>query len=315
MSAREVDDMRGALSSVRDGLVCALGGARLTLDCGSVRQSINLALILVCCSVPIYIVTAILFGLLCGLVWLVDYFASQQLLPHLPSLSRAIFFSSTIVSALAVSFLRWAQWSRMDAIFLNTLAADSAAGLALSDSLRERIPKTEIFTWPAARQAGARFANNLGLFLVVLALSRLPYVGVFAFPVMQLRMTSRVVGARAAIAMSLVSLLPFLQPVCMGALALAYGANTLVKELLDPVLLRLDLRDGDRIKFLAKSRWLRIGFGLAFAPLTTVPLLGPPALLLAQASLARLVLAQPLRAEVGRALEQCHASYMNKLDY
>ena len=117
MSAREVDDMRGALSSVRDGLVCALAGARLTLDCGSVRQSINLALILVCCSVPIYIVTAILFGLLCGLVWLVDYFARGRLDPiqaafchpwsSRPSVGRAAFYSLRVACSFGgCSFAR-----------------------------------------------------------------------------------------------------------------------------------------------------------------------------------------------------------------
>jgi hypothetical protein len=175
------------------------------------------------------------------------------------------------VSIVAVTFLRYFMWSRMDTDFFAALRTQAP-------ELASRLQETPLISLAKSLWLTCQRTTRLlllGLLLKVLSLW-LPFVGQFVYPVAQVFVVARLLGLPLACALSVSTfLLPHSESYTDSFVHAAFIAWDVSKELLSSYLLRLSQPQVKQLFSCPRSRLLIFGFALPSVLLLSVPLVGP----------------------------------------
>jgi len=131
---------------------------------------------------------------------------------------------------------------------------------------------------------------QLGLAMLVLCLSYLPYVGKAVFPAAQFYATYGSLGPQASCLIALFALIPAVKKYEVMIFATFYTAHALWRELADPYLSRLDPTKKDStFRFPTRNLFIFFGFSVPSTVLLSIPVLGPLLFPLMQAAAAVII--------------------------
>lgn len=123
-------------------------------------------------------------------------------------------------------------------------------------------------------------------------LSLVPIFGYLVWPLISFFYVKRIVGFHFAVFLVFLSVIwPNSKLFLTKQLLQTITANRLIgRELLEPYLTRTEMSSREKRDWLSKHRMVIYGFTMVFYPFTFIPIIGPISYVLAQISIANLLL-------------------------